>query len=263
MDRISALFCELVRGCRQTECAYQCRAQKLRVLIRGRLLIEATRALHRAACPASTPVVLYGLGDSGLFPWEQTAGFEDDPGWLDVCSVTLPAGISRKQVLLIQRRFARIVLLSVSTVEELRAALALSDVVKGIVVPGSRRVPLELVVAEAHRFGVVVMRSVERSREDYLSLDDFAQLISWGTLRARETCQANLMVGRAEQVEGALLVWCSLCWGSVDEEVIRIPYRDGLYGRLDEEGTEVLSQVVARCDECGDFRRGERWEWIT
>lgn len=257
-----ALFIELVRGCRQLNCAYQCRARKLPVIIRGRTVIEAGRAILATVPIAArdTPVVLYGTGDTGLADWGNMRG-EFDREWVEQCQVTLPADTPRSRLVRIAGEFAADIRLSVSTQDELQSALVVKDIIRGISVPGTRLVPLrEIVPAAVDVFHVVTVRSVSSNREDYLTQEKFGEMLGVEAT-PRTGCKFGLVVYAAEFERSTMTVYVRPCMDDRSEYRVTISYSPGQY-LAPTDGSAVLA-AVEKSKYCQDWKDEKRWQWIS
>lgn len=257
-----ALFVEVVRGCRQHSCAYQCRARKLPVIIRGRTVIEAGRALLLTA-PVKvrdTPVVLYGTGNTGLADWDNMRG-DFDREWIEQCQITLPADTPRSRLVRITNEFAADIRLSVSTLLELQAALAVKDVIRGISVPGTKLVPLrDIVPAAIEGFHVVTVRSVSINREDYLTQEKFEEMFGVDAM-LRIRCKFGLVVYAANFERSTMTAYVRPCMDDRSEYKVTIPYSPGQY-LAPTDGSVVLA-AMEKAKYCQDWKDEKRWQWIS
>jgi len=260
--RSRALFVELVMGCRQKDCAYACRAQRLPIKTRGRMTIEAGRALLVTAPPElqDTKVVLYGTGDPGLLNWEGMRGGFDD-SWISKSQVTMPADSARERLLRISKEFAADVRLSVSSLRELEMALAAKGIVRGICVPGSARVSVvEILNRSAGAFDVVAVRSTASDRDDYLRPEEFEQ-ITGHKPTMRSMCKFGLVVHGAEFSARGMTSYLHLCHDSKEERSITVPYNNGVYAKPDDGS--VLVEAAEAAATCTLRSKQGRWEWIS
>jgi hypothetical protein len=266
----ASIFVEVVRGCRQTTCAYQCGARLLPVEVADTSILRGVRELYDAAKgPYGShflfnSVILYGKGDPSLFDWEHA-----DPlnvysprvgsmiGHLDSTTrawTTLPAATSKKRILLIGKRHGCGVLLSVSTKEELDAALAVCTLISGIAVPGLKGVPLQSVLGVRDRFARVWIRGTAEGRPGYLSSEEFES--AYGIRATPRTgcgfrpCIVGVKV-HAKEVELSI----KPCLGTDHTGTLRI--RNGhLVGNWD-----ILRLAAHKGLSCTDYATQKRWEW--
>jgi hypothetical protein len=225
-------------------------------------------------------VVAYGKGDPAAFLWEQAARFAPHgDGWWPAIETTLPANTKRSRVTFIQKHHKCSVFLAVSTAEELKSALKVSDIVAGVVVAGVKGAPLAATLAVRNKFKRVMIRSTACDRRMYLSRQDFKD--QFGLEAAlRQGCGFRPCLEDAHQTSDGLFLYLRACFGSRDSQgEIFLPKLDkggwkilnGSDGTLNapappfEYGPPrdwaILREAAHRGLSCANYREQKRWWW--
>ena len=278
-----AFFVEPVSGCARTECGYQCHARKLPLRVQPLDFVHhALQTLH-ATLPllyshqGQYAIVLYGEGDSGRYDWararrpEYTKRAEHlmsndghSPCYQIPCHITLPATTPRETLETVSRDFldrewkdSSRIFLSVSTVDDLAAALRLALFVDGIKIPALAGVPLDRVLAVQAKFATVVVKSTSNDRADYMSAEQVRDRYGLDSRPLKCGKFAPVIQGAVETAAGICL-HVKPCFGA--GAAVPVDFAKKGEGYEPPADFAVFRQAAECAARCHDMETQGRWE---